>query len=318
MTTIADHYFKPYPWQVAEWQIFQRLYDSNRMPHALLLSGAAEIGKRHFSIAMIARLLCQQPVAGYACSNCKACTLFAGGSHPDFFMAEPADPGKSISVDTIRGISEFAGKTAMLGGWRVVLVDPAEAMTNSAANALLKTLEEPGDKTLITLVHHQRSELLATIRSRCRLFAFSMPANNLVIDWLKESCRAEDYGYLLNLAGRRPLRAARFVNEDLLEQVIHVEQTMDKVATGDLSPVAAAEQCKTIPVESFVEWVQNYHARAIVSKGKKNLTLNRTEFHFCDHLIFARRQLAGKTNPNPQLLMEDLLFNWLKSQSVSR
>jgi DNA polymerase-3 subunit delta' len=313
----SESHFRPYPWQVTEWQLFQRLYDTDKLPHAILISGPAEIGKREFGMAMIASLLCQQTMAGEACFQCKACALLTNGTHPDFLLAEPEEAGKAVKVDFIRSISEFAGKTAMFGGWRTVLIDPAEAMTTSAANALLKTLEEPGAKTLIILVHHQQSELLATVRSRCRLLALPMPASDLALDWLKGVCTTDDYDHLLILAGRRPLRAARLINEELLDQVMGVEKTLDNVATGEVSPVIAAEQCKSVPVDNFVEWVQNYHARSIVGRCKKDGPIDRADFQFADHLIFVRRQLAAKTNPNPQLLMEDLMFNWRRLKPSS-
>jgi len=203
----------------------------------------------------------------------------------------------------------------MLRGWRVALIDPAEAMTHNAANALLKTLEEPGRDTLLILVHQQRAELLPTIRSRCQSFLFPVPGQALTIEWLQSNVEVEDYVDLLEKACWRPLRAVRIAGDGALDQIIQIEKVLADVAAGLLSPVLAAEQCKTIPPAELLESVLVQQSNVIAAIVKENGTPSRGHFLFLDQLIVARRQLASKTNPNPQLLIEELLFGWRRLQS---
>ena len=155
-----------YPWQTESWQALQGL--RSRLPHALLLKGAQGIGKLDLAMKFSQSLLCDAPAEnGMACGSCDACHWFDQGSHPDFRLVQPdalsaseetetksasKKPSREISVDQIRALSGFANFSAHRGGYRVVVVYPAEAMNNNAANSLLKTLEEPTDKLLFLLV----------------------------------------------------------------------------------------------------------------------------------------------------------------------
>ena len=126
-----------YPWQVALWQ---QLVGRTQHAHAYLLHGAAGIGKRALAERLMAYLLCRQPTDVGACGQCKACYLLAAGTHPDNFILQPEEPEKPIKVDQVRELVSFVVQTAQLGGRKVVLVEPAEAMNLNAANALLKSL----------------------------------------------------------------------------------------------------------------------------------------------------------------------------------
>ena len=302
--------FKPYVWQTRQWQIFQRLIDTNKLPHAVLISGPSEIGKHHFAKALVARMLCLALIDDQACLDCKGCHLVKAGSHPDFLELVPEDKGKAISVDAIRGLAGFANRTAMSGGWRVALIDPAEAMTHNAANALLKTLEEPGKATLLILVHHQESQLLATIRSRCQLFLFPLPRRTLANEWLESKVDTADCESLLELAGQRPLRAVRICNDGSLERITQVEQMLSEVAGGTLSPLQAAEDWKSVAPLELIEWVLASHSKQISARAAGDSMPGRGHFVFLDQILFARKLLTSKTNPNPQLLIEELLLGW--------
>jgi DNA polymerase-3 subunit delta' len=160
------------------------------MPHALLLGGPAGLGKRAFAAGLAALLLCEKP-ADTACGTCRSCLLVAAGSHPDRveINLELRDDGKTprseIVVDQIRVLSQRLSMTAQFGGHQVALIDPADLMNNAAANALLKTLEEPGAGTVMLLISDQSTRLPATIRSRCQRVDFVLPNAAEAIGWLK-------------------------------------------------------------------------------------------------------------------------------------
>ncbi len=308
----------PYAWQKRQWQIFEGLLDTEKLPHGVLMTGPSEVGKYHFAMALVARVLCHSPVDGQACASCKACLLVGAGSHPDFLLLEPESKGKAISVDAVRALAGFSAGTAMLSGWRVMLINPVEAMTRNAANALLKTLEEPGKATLLILIHHQQSELLATIRSRCQQFLFPVPDPDQAIEWLRDRVETDDYASLLEAAGGRPLRAARLIGDDSFEQIKQFETMLDNLTQGLLSPVEAAEQWKSVAPNDLIEWMLASLTKSISRAVIKNLLPARGHFVLMDQLLFARKLVASKANPNPQLLIEDLLSGWRQRESASR
>ena len=140
------------PWQVDLWR---QLAGRAQHAHAYLLHGPAGIGKRLLAEQLMALLLCQRPVEARACGECKACQLLAAQTHPDHYVLEPEEVDKAIRVDQVRDLVGFVTQTAQLGGRKVILLEPAEAMNLNAANALLKSLEEPSGDTvlLLSLIH---------------------------------------------------------------------------------------------------------------------------------------------------------------------
>lgn len=210
----APYPFHPYGWQQEVWSRLTTLAENARLPHALMLSGPAGIGKQRLAQAFSARLLCHSPVAQKACGVCKSCHLLAAGTHPDLMWLAPETDAKTektakfIKVDQVRELVDFAEKSAQLGGYRVVVIQPAHLLNVQAANALLKTLEEPGSHTLIMLLTSQALSLPATIRSRCQQIALDVPATAEALAWLTPQLRDEGLaGLLLGLAQGAPLAA---------------------------------------------------------------------------------------------------------------
>src|SRR3990167_4849307 len=146
------------------WNNLQKYKAQQRLPHALLFVGEG-IGKKELSLALAQQLLCQTQ---NTCGTCHACHLFVSGTHPDFFLITPQEHGQ-IKIEQIRQLSEALQQTAQQGGYRVVVVEQAHAMNVAAANALLKTLEEPGNNTIIMLLTERVAFLAATLRSRCQI-----------------------------------------------------------------------------------------------------------------------------------------------------
>lgn len=221
--------------KLADWNLplWNNVLDRRRrgaMPHALLLAGPAGLGKRAFAAALAAWLLCEQP-GDTACGRCRACLLVAAGSHPDRVEVnlEFRDDGKTLRselvVDQIRVLSQRLSMTAQFGGHQVALIDPADLMNTSAANALLKTLEEPGPGTVMLLVCDQFSRLPATIRSRCQRLDFALPNAAEAMAWLKSQgvdsaaqaldAAAGNPGLALELAGGGGLALRTEVATDL-------------------------------------------------------------------------------------------------------
>ena len=213
MTTAAPLEALP-PWLKEPWAALQSARHADRFPHALLLTGTAGVGKRRLLEALAHSLLCPTTRAGgWACGQCPDCRLLAAGTHPDLARVGPDEEGKSgeIKVDAIRALASAEGLTAHRGGWKLILIDPAHRMNASAANALLKTLEEPPGEALFVLCARRADALAPTIRSRCRLVRLPKPDRTFARAWLAETAGVDerDAALMLAVSGGAPLRALR-------------------------------------------------------------------------------------------------------------
>lgn len=182
---------EPLPWQ--RRFVADMLLRRAGWAHALLLTGPAGIGKRRLAEVLAGALLCETPRSdGSACGGCPGCRYRAAGQHPDLRIIEPVevdDEGvakavEAILVDRIRTLIDWVQVTSHRGGSKVALLVPAERMNAAAANALLKTLEEPPPGTFLFLVSHQPGRLPATIASRCQRIAAPRPAPAEATAWL--------------------------------------------------------------------------------------------------------------------------------------
>lgn len=214
-----------HPWNRPLWDRLTR--DRERLPHALLLHGMAGVGKRQMALSLAEWLLCEHPLGGSACGRCRSCNWLAQGGHPDLFIVEPrtddteADKAKRsrrlIAVDDVREATQMLALSSHQGGWRVVLIVPAEAMNPAAANALLKTLEEPPPRVMLILVSHQPRRLLPTVLSRCQKLAVPRPDRQVALAWLAEHPLPDAEGLLLE-AGGAPLRALDYADAERMAQ----------------------------------------------------------------------------------------------------
>jgi DNA polymerase-3 subunit delta' len=233
---------KALPWQGAARQSLGQLLA--RQVHAVLLHGAAGIGKLDLALDMAETLLCEQRTAaafaeasaarGGACGRCAGCALIAAGNHPDLRVVRPQalgepDPrasqgldgeaavavadsrtraSREIRIEQIRELAEWTTLTTHRGGPRVIVIEPAESLNTPASNALLKVLEEPPPRTVFLLVSHRVDETLPTLRSRCALLRVALPARAEATDWLQQQGIEQPQQRLIE-AGGAPLLAAQ-------------------------------------------------------------------------------------------------------------
>ncbi len=317
-----------YPWQA---QLWQQLASRSQHAHAYLLHGPAGIGKRALAERLKAYLLCRQPVALEACGQCKGCHLLAAGSHPDQFVLEPEEADKAIKVDQVRELVAFVVQTAQMGGRKVVMVEPAEALNLNAANALLKSLEEPAGDTVLILVSHQPSRLLPTVRSRCVQQACPVP--NLLDSqaWLQRHLPELDdqaITTLLCLSGGSPLSALRLHGQGVVAQRELVVEGVKKLIKQHIGPSQLAESWNAVPLlmlfDWFCDWTQlllRYQLTndeqglglADMSKVVQYLAGKTTQgkvLAMQDWLLQQRQKVQSKANLNRALLLEALLVQW--------
>lgn len=224
------------PWHAEAWARLQARRERGALPHALLLAGPAGLGKRDFRDAFVKGLLCQQPVDGEPCGTCRSCQLVAAGTHPDvvalsFGLRKDGVTRSEIVVDQIRDLSQRLAMSSQFGGWQITTIDPADAMNASAANALLKTLEEPTASTLLILVADQPARLPATIRSRCQRIDFLVPSREASLDWLSAQ-GVRDATAALDAAGGNPGMAQAWAADGVLKQRSEVRHDLKALAAG--------------------------------------------------------------------------------------
>ena len=198
-----------------------------RLHHAWLLCGPEGIGKATFAYRAARRLLGARPDDRYgllgAAPDDPVSRLVAVGSHPDFMVLEREVENdkvkKFISVDAARALPEFFSVTPSMARYRVAIVDAADDMNVNAANALLKTLEEPPERGVLFLVAHAPGRLMATIRSRCRRLTFQPWPDEAVANFLRpRTDRPEEEIYpLAAMARGAPGRALRLAAGEALE-----------------------------------------------------------------------------------------------------
>jgi DNA polymerase-3 subunit delta' len=270
-----------YPWQDNAWQQLQQLRE--RLPHAILFHGPEGIGKTAFAEQFAQALLCETPASdGQACGQCGSCGWFAQYSHPDYRRVRPealedgdstesdeaADagegkktakstraPSKEIKIDQIRALADFMNISTHRQGMRVITLYPAEALNTAAANALLKTLEEPAPHTMFLLVSNNLGRLLPTILSRCRKFAMAMPARDEALAWLKTQ-EVKDPDVWLAEQGGAPLAAHALAQADTRELM---DDFLRQLAQpGVDTALKTADRLQKTPVTDLVAWLQRW------------------------------------------------------------
>jgi DNA polymerase-3 subunit delta' len=266
-----------------------------------------------------------------ACRSCRGCRLFQAGTHPDFVLVSPSSGKKQIGVEAVRELVAYLALTGRYAGYKVAMLMPAEAMTRSAANALLKTLEEPTGSSVFLLVSHHSAMLPATIRSRCQRLEFPVPPRDLALAWLKERVAGEaNHGLLLDLAGGTPLTALELAESAGRAQRDAVYAQLAGLVTGQADPISVAAEWQRLGLDQVSHWLvlfagdlmrlsvspaaprlANPDLRQAMQRVAEKLDLRRI-YDFVDRCIEARRISESAQSVNQQLLLEGIAIDWAR------
>lgn len=237
--------------------------------HALLVQGPAGVGQFDLALLLAQAWLCETPLPDHAgaCGACASCKLFQSRTHPDFQLLLPealreqlgwagddagdaketkaskTKPSREIKIDAVRAMLSFAQATSARGRAKVVVVYPAEALNTVAANALLKTLEEPAGQLRFVLASAAPEGLLPTIRSRCQPLPLALPERAPALAWLNGQ-GVEAPEILLDAAGGRPQEARDWFEAGL--RAAAWQQLPQRVARGDATALADWSQPRAI------------------------------------------------------------------------
>ena len=260
------------PWHEPARLRMQAAAAGGRLPHAVLVHGPGGVGKERFAAALGATLLCTGRGERFeACGRCADCALCRAGSHPDLYWLRPPEDKKSIGVDLVRETCEQLAMTSMRRGFRIAIVQPAQAMTANAQNALLKTLEEPAARTLLMLVTARPSNLLPTLRSRCQRLEIACPSPPVARQWLERETGAAVPEGLLDASGGAPLRALEIAPhfEALDEQMTAL---LEDLLARRVEACAAAAAMMGEGLHARLDWLEYWLTQVIRARTARTGT----------------------------------------------
>jgi len=274
-----------YPW--LEHAMADFIGHSAKLPEAVLITGIEGIGKFHLANMIAQSLLCRDVNNAPGCGRCQTCNLFMSGNHPDYhlltneYMTQTSEhplisigeryfpkadrsntsrklPKRVIGVEQVRQLTLELLNSSHLGAAKVAIIYPAEELNLNAANALLKTLEEPSQNTYFFLVTASPHLLPATIRSRCIEYKVPTPSLDQSVSWLEKSHsinreQAED---LLAFFLGSPLKASTSFLDDSWSVGISIRADIEKIVSDTLSVVQASEKWGQIDPQASLRWLQ--------------------------------------------------------------
>lgn len=322
-----------YPWQDSYWQHLAAYVKQERIPQALLIGGVAGLGKQQLALYFAQYLICLDRQENTFCGHCASCKLFVANTHPDYILLEPEEPGKTIGIDLVRQLITKLALKPQYSAYRVVLIKPTENMNVSSANAFLKCLEEPPERTVFLLHTEQMQKLPATIISRCQKLLLTAPDADIASFWLQQQGVAEQQRLLLNIAQGAPLQALVYAKENLLEQRLQCFEDWQSIILRHACPVSLAEKWYKLPATQLVHWLISWVEDII----KCHFTVEQsflTNEDLAKHLhVLAKRLdlfklykfynllLKGsyrfQTQLNKQLLLEEILITWSQSTVIN-
>lgn len=212
--------------------ILKGVITKDRVPHAMLFKGEEGIGKKLTAINLAKALNCIPPLTppiskGGArggefeidsCGQCPSCVRIDKGIHTDVTIIGDEEDGGQIKIDSIRRLQEALSFKPFEGRWKVVIIDNAEALNPSAANAFLETLEQPSSMSLLILVTSRPEMILKTIRSRCQNIIFSPLPILKMGELLSKKIKSSDEDKLLLISALSGGRLGYALNADLVKQ----------------------------------------------------------------------------------------------------
>lgn len=319
---------KWYPWLNAPYRQILARYQEGRGHHALLLHAIKGNGDASLCYALARWLICQRPEGAKSCGQCHSCRLMLAGNHPDFYQPEPEKGRLSLGVDSIRQIIDPLYHHAQQGGAKVVWLPLAEVLTEQAANALLKTLEEPPDRTYFLLGCREPSRLLPTLRSRCLYRHLPVPDEAVALQWLRQqgSTSVDEARTALRLASGAPLGAL-----ELLRPARWAERAA--LCTGVQQALARRDFLLLLPLlnqdkdDEPLHWLlslltdalkwQQDAADYIINQDQPQLVgalaaryPAGTLHHQLHHWLRCRSQWQEIAGINRELLLTNQLLNW--------
>ncbi|HAT1644847.1 TPA: DNA polymerase III subunit delta' [Raoultella planticola] len=318
---------KWYPWLRPSFEQLVAGYQAGRGHHALLLQALPGMGGEALIYALCRYLMCRQPEGNKSCGQCHSCQLMQAGTHPDYYTLAPEKGKSALGIDAVRDVNEKLYERSRLGGAKVVWIGDAALLTDAAANALLKTLEEPPENTWFFLACQEPARLLATLRSRCRLYHLAPPSESYGLAWLEREVTMPQEALLsaLRLSANAPAAALDLLQESHWASRQQLVQTLAGVlSSGDwlaLLPILNHEQAAVRlhwlasllldaqKRQQGITLVSNPDAWTLVNQLAQALPAARLQAIARD-VSACRDQLLNVVGVNRELLLTERLLRW--------
>lgn len=247
------------PWLAGTLVRLAQRHGDGELHHAILLSGRPGVGKQWLAETLARSLLCAG-AAPEPCGACPACRLTEAGTHPDLRLLhtderEKGEEGGSIVVNDIRELLSFMQLSPQMGGARVAVIIPAERMNRSAANSLLKFLEEPPSGVQLILTTGNPRRLPPTVRSRCAIVTLPPPSREVALEWLGRRVDADEreVDLALALSAGMPMAAERLLSSGGTGLFRTALKHLAAAASGS-DPVVLAREWENAP-QRLGRWV---------------------------------------------------------------
>ena len=304
-----------YPWLQSAVERLQGARAAGRLPPALLIHAPSGIGADLLPVHFAQLRFCT--ASAPPCGNCQQCRRVAAGEHPDFSIVGPDPESKlgQISVDQVRELSRQLALSSHDGHGSVVVLDPAEALNRHAANALLKTLEEPRPDAHLILLAAVPSQLPATIRSRCQKLSVTAPDRDAALAWLRqqEPSHASDWPAVLELLGIAPLEALAADVPRLLAIRQDIHRLLGDALQGRIDVIRTAEAWAKDELPLRLRGLENCLRARLLAAGEGHrsppvlaaMDLPRA-LRLLEQLRELQRQLAGAALNRPLALERQL------------
>ncbi len=317
-----------YPWLRPAFDRLIARYQQGKGHHALLVHALPGMGDDALIYALSRWLMCSQPEGTKSCGHCHSCQLMQAGTHPDYTVLEPEKGKVTLGIDAVRDVSEKLYAHSRMGGAKVVWLPDAGLLTEAAANALLKTLEEPPANSWFFLGCREPQRLLATLRSRCFYFHLTPPDESFAVGWLaRETQASEDTLYAaLRLSAGAPAAALELLSPEHWNARQALCEKMP-AALVNKDWISLLSVLNHEPVDERLRWLATLLLDAIkwrqgIRSGQSNVDMMTLVAQLADALALkvlqamvttlfrCREQLISVPGLNRELLLTELLLGW--------
>lgn len=317
-----------YPWLNTPYRQLLGQYATGRGHHAILLHAAAGNGDVALAYGLSRWLICQRRNGEKSCGECHSCRLMLAGNHPDYHVLAPEKGKSSLGIEQIRQVIETLYSHAQQGGAKVTWLPQAEQLTEAAANALLKTLEEPPEKTYFLMGCREPSRLLATLRSRCLYWHLASPDQQLALQWLSHQTPGNPIDHLtaLRLHDGAPIAAKNLLQPERWQQ-------RSALCAGLCAALPQHDMLSLLPVLNHEDVAERLHWLCALlvdamkwQRGAQSYVLNQDQQPLVHQLagrlssstlqqivqqwLTCRHQLLSVVGVNRELLLTEQLLGW--------
>jgi DNA polymerase-3 subunit delta' len=321
------------PWLRQRQRQWRDSLTAGRLPHSTLLLSTPGLGAERLANWMAALALCEAPgvvspgdVAPgemSPCGICGSCALLRADTHPDYHPVRLEEDAKQIKVDQVRELIDSLTLKSYRGGYKVGVIEGAEALNTNGANAFLKTLEEPSAHTMLVMIARPTHRLPATIASRCLRMTLQPPATAAATAWLRAQGPAEQqWAAALDLAGGAPLLALELQQSGIAALEATMQNDIKALSAGAVDVTLLADQWVRSNLPLRITWLENWITRRVHTQfGGENsgqsaervrlpAALLKANIKALFELLDAIRELRrlASTGMNQQLALEAMLL----------